>query len=435
MAYDPRREDYLRLSLRFAHTLDGEAPDVAARAFAGFGRRFARSRDSLPQTDADRAFRLVADAAELIDYKLPFAASDEDARRLIDRGHQLLDEAVALDPDSADAHRMLASAERPGFDGFHDFLAAGADEVIARCTEARDAIADDTERAALERDIAMRPALRWLATMAANAVVCGRNRKALRICARALELDPSDGPDVRYTAALAFAKLEDEQGLQRLLDDTRALPRSRDGADAWTILARCALAHKRRDLDEARTQIGLLITAYPHAAATLVRQRELPDGVFARFPAPPYSEDELIVALSEGTVLLLEGREQDGRGPFGLWVAETAAEMAPKWEAGEVAEAQQQVADSIAQRDAWERNRGQGGPDGPVPGSPSSPDGPVPDGPSYPGGPVPDGPSYPGGPVPDGPSYPDSPSTPDDSPAPDGPSVPDGPGNRGGDAS
>ena len=281
MAYDPRREDYLRLSLRFAHTLDGEAPDVAARAFAGFGRRFARSRDSLPQTDADRAFRLVADAAELIDYKLPFAASDEDAHRLIDRGHQLLDEAVALDPDSADAHRMLASAERPGFDGFHDFLAAGADEVIARCTEARDAIADDTERAALERDIAMRPALRWLATMAANAVVCGRYREALRTC-----------------AALAFAKLEDEQGLQRLLDDTRTLPRSRDGADAWTIIARCALAHKRRDLDEARTQIGLLITAYPHAAATLVRQRELPDGVFARFPAPPYSEDELIVALS-----------------------------------------------------------------------------------------------------------------------------------------
>ena len=166
-----------------------------------------------------------------------------------------------------------------------------------------------------------------------------------------------------------------------------------------------------------------------------MRQRELPDGVFARFPAPPYSEDELIVALSEGTVLLLEGREQGGRGPFGLWVAETAAEMAPKWEASEVAEAQQQVADSVAQRDAWERNRGQSGPDGPVPGSPSSPDGPVPDGPSYPGGPVPDGPSYPGGPVPDGPSYPDSPSTPDDSPAPDGPSVPDGPGNRGGDAS
>ena len=98
--------------------------------------------------------------------------------------------------------------------------------------------------------------------------------------------------------------------------------------------------------------------------------------------------------------------------------------MAPKWEASEVAEAQQQVADSVAQRDAWERNRGQSGPDGPVPGSPSSPD-----------GPVPDGPSYPGGPVPDGPSYPDSPSTPDDSPAPDGPSVPDGPGNRGGDAS
>ena len=363
MAYDPRREDYLRLGLRFAHTLDGEAPDVAARAFAGFGRRFARSRDSLPQTDADRAFRLVADAAELIDYRLPFAADDDQARELVDRGHALLREALSLDPGSIDARRMLAAAEQVGFNNFYSYLDDGVEEVVARCCAARDAIEADSERSLLERDLAMRPALRWLATMASSAVVCGRNREALRIWARALTLDPADNADVRYAAALAFAKLEDAQGLDRLVADTRILPSSRNGADAWTILARCALAHKRRDYDEARIQLGLLFTAYPHAASALVRQRELPDGVFARYPAPPYSEDELIVALSESTVLLLEGREHDGRGPFGLWVADTAANMAPSWEASEVAEARRQVADLVAQRAAWERDRGdsQGG--------------------------------------------------------------------------
>ena len=60
MAHDPRREDYQRLSLRFAEELDKGDPADAARAFASFGRRFAQDRDGLPQTDADRAFHLVA---------------------------------------------------------------------------------------------------------------------------------------------------------------------------------------------------------------------------------------------------------------------------------------------------------------------------------------------------------------------------------------
>ena len=67
MAHDARREDYLRMSLRFALSLDEGSPDHAARAFASFGRRFAQSRDSLPQSDADRAFHLVSLATELLE--------------------------------------------------------------------------------------------------------------------------------------------------------------------------------------------------------------------------------------------------------------------------------------------------------------------------------------------------------------------------------
>ena len=75
MAHDPRREDYQRLALRFVRTIDPQDP-AAAREFTDFGRRFAQERDSLPQTDADRAFHLVCRATELIDYKLPFAEPD-----------------------------------------------------------------------------------------------------------------------------------------------------------------------------------------------------------------------------------------------------------------------------------------------------------------------------------------------------------------------
>ena len=66
MAFDPKREDYQRLALRFAHELDAGDPMIAARSFASFGRRFAQDRDSLPQSDSDRAFHLVTLATDLI---------------------------------------------------------------------------------------------------------------------------------------------------------------------------------------------------------------------------------------------------------------------------------------------------------------------------------------------------------------------------------
>ena len=40
MAFDPQREDYQRLGLRFARTLDGGDATAAAHAFSSFGLRF-----------------------------------------------------------------------------------------------------------------------------------------------------------------------------------------------------------------------------------------------------------------------------------------------------------------------------------------------------------------------------------------------------------
>jgi len=97
MAFDPKREDYQRLALRFAHTLDAGDPVSATHSFASFGRRFAQDRDSLPQSDSDRAFHLVVQATDLLDYQLPFASEDS-AAALLSRGRECLEEAVGLDP-------------------------------------------------------------------------------------------------------------------------------------------------------------------------------------------------------------------------------------------------------------------------------------------------------------------------------------------------
>ena len=289
MSYDPHREDYQRLGLRFARSLDGKDPAAATRAFASFGRRFSQNRDSLPQSDADRAFHLVAEATTLIDYELPFA-NDAQAEELIERGHRLLDEALALDSHCHDALRMKQAAESTSFESYYDFLASSADDVRAACEEARAQAHDESpERALLEADIAMRPY-------------------------------PQDSSDVRFTCALAYAKLEDEQGLDLFAAKTRPLVRAGTD-DAWMQLSRISLAHKRHDMREAQRLLSHLISTYPHAAAALAAQKELPDGVFSRLAVAPFSEDELILAISEGTVLLQEGRDDSGRGVLGTWVA------------------------------------------------------------------------------------------------------------------
>ena len=331
MAHNPQREDYQRLSLRFARELDRLDPGEATRAFASFGRRFAQDRDSLPQSDADRAFHLVVLATEVVDYQLPFA-TDEQAPGLIKRGRDLLDEALSLDPACHDAARMRSSSEAPSVEARYRHLAERADEVRASCERARDeAVAGlDDERASLAADIAMRPYLRWLASLAEEALICGRNRIAADVAERLLRLDARDLSDARFTLAYALAKLEDEDGLAELERRYASISPLRGPDDAWILLARIALAHKRCDFERARADLSRLLSTYAGAAGTLIRQVELPDGEFARLRVQPYSEDELILAVSEGIVLLQEGNDRSGKGVLGTWVAREVARLDPE---------------------------------------------------------------------------------------------------------
>lgn len=327
MSYDPRFEDYQRLSLRFARTVDDLDAFAAARAFAGFGRRYAQNRDALPQSDADRAFHLVAEATVLIDYELPFAKDDQ-VEKIVSSASEKLGEAIELDGQCHDARRMLAAGTSQGFENYYRFLASESDRVRRDCERRRrEATADlpPGEQAELAGNLAMRPYLRWVSTQATKALVCGRYRVAAGLSEQLLDLDPSDESDARFTCAFAYAKLEDSSALESLARRTRAVGGSRRPENAWMLLSRVSLAHKRRDFDAARTHLGRLVETYPHAALTLSRQDELVDGVFCRLACAPYSEDELILAVSEGTVLLQEGRYAGERGPLGSWIASQEA--------------------------------------------------------------------------------------------------------------
>ncbi len=334
MAFDAKWEDFQRLALRFAKSLDDDEPLAAARSYANFGHRYAQDRDSLPQTDADRAFHLVAEAAVLIDYQLPFA-SDEQAESIMSQAHRYLDEALSLDETCYDALRMKAAATCPSFQDYLEFLQARRDEVYASCLDAASRVLAETggakdERSRLAEHLALSPYFRWLAMMASKALICGRNREVLYICDDLLDFDPSDTADARLTAALALAKLEDDEGLDELEDRYEQLEQSYPKNDAWMLLSRLALAHRRRDLTQARQIVSTIIDLYPQAVVTLARQLELPDGVYSRITVSPFSEDELILALSEATVLTQEGRDSFGCGALGSWLREECLSRATK---------------------------------------------------------------------------------------------------------
>lgn len=315
MALDPNYEDFQRMSLRFAETLGASDPFGAARAAVDFSHRYSQKRDTLPQTDEDRAFHLVVRVTELIDYQLPFA-TDESAPRMIGEARKLLGEALELDSGCHDARRMLAAAKSPTPSEYHRMLVEGADEVREDCERRRDAVTGTGELADAARALAMRPYLRWMSAACACSLICGRYRLALAEGAAALDVEPDDPADVSLTLALTCAKLEDEAGLRALCSraDERRGP-------AWYALARMALAYKNEDYDAAQAQVRDLLEAYPNAGTTLFRQDDLPDGVFSRICVDPMSEDELILATSEATVLLQEGYSDNERGSMGSWLA------------------------------------------------------------------------------------------------------------------
>lgn len=318
MAIDPHFEDFQRLGVRFALSAAASDPFAAARAATDFSRRYRTNRDSLPQSDEDRAFHLVAKATDLVDYQLPFS-NEESGPGIIAEARKLLQEALELDERCYDARRMLAAAESASPNDYHRYLADNASETRDFCKRKREHVMaeiDDDEMAEFAGSLAMRPYLRWLATHAMNALVCGRYRLCVKIALEALELDSTDPAGMRMSLALAYAKLEDAEALDVLCGSAKKGP-----GYAWFALARMALAFKQEDRAAAEREVSNILAAYPNAGTTLSRQDDLPDGIFCRINVEPLSEDELILATSESTVLLQEGFDLRERGTLGSWLA------------------------------------------------------------------------------------------------------------------
>ena len=320
MAFDPKKEDFDRL---FIHHLieTGATEPPNPQQFNSYVAHFSDNPDTLITSDEDKAFHLMAQAVEKIDYLLPTVNESEGKPFVLD-GQKLLARACELDPHCFDALRMHQAMACTALEDHFQYLVEQEEEVHQICIEkgasAAKGVSEDFAEAVVE--LAMRPYYRWLAALATRALISGRNKAAISYGQKLFSLDPIDFGDIRFTLALAYAKLEDAEGLAKLEKQYATVFPPRPPDDAWMMLARLALAFKTNNRECANDLLDKLLARYKTGTLTLFIQRDLPEGEYARLNVEPYSEDELILAVSEAAVLLQEGNDFTGRGIFGHWL-------------------------------------------------------------------------------------------------------------------
>lgn len=332
MAFDPIEEDCARLvlaSLQREHISLADNPLYADRCI----RAYRKDPASLISTDHDRSFHLVAKAAEIADYRLPFVTSDDELDRQADLAEQYLQEAGELDGENWDAKRMLAALDAESNEEYLDYLLKNRDAVQKDAVYEPKDKHEDKDVTDFAKDLARRPYLRWLAAISSRAFIAGRYRLSYETAEESLAFEPSDPADVRHTAMLALSKLEStpeelsafharhETAYKASASRSRRRRRKNE-RDAWWIIAEMNVAYRNLDFEGANALLGELMRVYPKAAEPLYYQAELPEGLYSRLNVEPKSEDELILALSEATPILQEGYGAPDSASFSLWIAE-----------------------------------------------------------------------------------------------------------------
>ena len=330
MAFDPIQEDCLRLvlaAMRREHIYPLENEPFIESCMEAFQSDPAR----LIVDDTDRAFHLVVQATELLDYRLPFIADDTEADQLAATAEHQLREACSLDPRNWDAQRMLAGITANTNDAYVSYLLDHRDEVLEEAVSLKERARDPWERE-FAADLGVRPYLRWEAAIASRALIAGQYRLALSAAERSLEAAPTDPAGVRQTAVLAMAKLEcDAEQIGAFsrkhalsstltLQQGRRQPQQAPAPDAWTLIAQLSCAYRALDYDGATRILRAILKTYPRAAEPLYFQAEFPEGVFGRVNVEAGSEDELILALSEATPLLQEGVGAPESASLAAWI-------------------------------------------------------------------------------------------------------------------
>lgn len=276
-------------------SLEGDAARMAE-----IGRTALRNPAALAVDDEDRAFialdKAVACARRELDDMGDEPTTAEGMH--LTRTRALLKRCLELDPHCYDARTLLVLSDDTSQEEAIDQLGELAQEARAWCTRRSQALDGATVDA--WDAVFLRPWLRIEGKIIDLLVAGACYREALRHCDALLEASPADGQGVRHTAALVYARLEDERGLDAL---DASFGRS---GSAWMHLARAMLLYKLGRADAARRAAIGLAELCPGAAYYLTYPSYVPPYLPDRPPFAAGSAYESLYATFEADFLVVD---------------------------------------------------------------------------------------------------------------------------------
>lgn len=285
LAGDPARmADLSRRAMRSPQTLATDAQDKALLMLEKAVSRAQRDIDD----ELDAMYDQAPDAPRKPPSKMP-------------QTHTLLERCYQCDPHCYDARTLDTLIMADTFEEAIEGLEAMEGQAHDWCAQ-QSALYDDDVVDPWDA-VFMRPWMRIRSRKLDLLVQAACYRPALALAEEMLSQAPADGQGVRHTAALLYARLEDEEGLNDL--DVRY---GREGS-CWMHLARSVLLYKLDRLDAAKRALNGLARLCPGAAYFLANPSYVPPYLPDRPVFKPGSADESLFATYEADYLIVDTPE------------------------------------------------------------------------------------------------------------------------------
>lgn len=274
---------------------------------------------SFVDTPAEEAFAALV--AALATYEQSLANDDllDDDEYTTARKRRLgaladaCDRAATIDPGCTDA-RLVSILTRD----------LGPDDLLAQLLELRsDADASIADGDAWN-DVFSRPSLRLDAALVRTCLDGSRFKMTLDRAESLLDAAPSDTLGIRYTAALAYARLEDETGFDAL--DARFGHRG----NTWSNLARAIMLYKLGRMSAARRALQGYCELCGGAAYALLRPEFVETYLPDRPAVAPSSFKEAVLAVHESEPIIADVPDFIAWAQTQPWLEQSASQFADK---------------------------------------------------------------------------------------------------------